>query len=80
MNESEASKWSLVRHAGVGDEGNAHLASFSGKTQISQAGGAQSGALSADEPELAEVIAAWPTLPPATRRKIVGLVRSLADR
>ena len=44
-----------------------------------QGGPAKSGALSGDsapiDPELAAVVAAWPTLPEAVRRQVVALCR-----
>jgi hypothetical protein len=54
---------------------------------VAPQGGAKSGALSGDsvasgalpaptDPDLAAVVNAWPTLPEAVRRQVVGLVRS----
>ena len=58
-----------------------------GKTAISSAGGAECGALSHDsdpetappaptDPDLASVIAAWPTLPGPVRAGIVAMVEA----
>jgi hypothetical protein len=50
-----------------------------GKTGVPQESGAESGASIGDshpvDPDLAEVIAAWPGLPEAIRRKVVALLR-----
>ena len=52
-----------------------------GKTSIPAKGGAESGAPDAQvaeiPSELREVINAWPSLPEATRRHILGVVRSV---
>ncbi len=46
-------------------------------------GGAESGAVGAQSapfpPDLAAVVAVWPTLPEATRRQVIGLVKA-ADK
>jgi hypothetical protein len=49
-----------------------------GKTQISQTGGAKSGALSSDsapiDPDLQRVLEAWPMLPAALRSGILAMI------
>lgn len=47
-----------------------------GKPIISQSRGAESGAVGARDPDLARLIAAWPTLPEPIRRAILALVGS----
>jgi hypothetical protein len=46
------------------------------KMALSGEGGAESGALASD-PELALVVAAWPTLPEAIRRAMLSMVESV---
>jgi hypothetical protein len=62
----------------AGEQGHEHPAKSSGNQGVTLQGGAKSGALSGDsasiDPDLAEVIRAWPTLPEATRRQVVTLV------
>ena len=47
-------------------------------------GGAESGAIGAQngpiDPELAEVVRAWPTLPPVVKGGIMAMVRRRTDR
>ena len=58
--------------------GTTNLSELANKTLVSESSGAESGALPANptppDPALALVIAAWPTLPEAVRRKIVKAV------
>jgi len=53
-----------------------------GKTKISQAGGAESGALYAElalnDPELAELIRSWADLPDTVRAGVLMMVRAAA--
>jgi hypothetical protein len=53
-------------------------ANSTGNTTRHKSGGADSGALSADcctiDPDLATIIAAWPTLPDAIRRAMLALI------
>ena len=55
-----------------------HTAYSSENPGVAPQGGAKSGALSGDsapiDPDLAAVVAAWPTLPKATRRRVVEIV------
>jgi hypothetical protein len=63
----------LVRKTfSLGDEGFEHLDKTTEKQGVPQAGGAESGARDDD---LAELLAKWPTLAPAKRRVIMGIVR-----
>lgn len=65
----------------MGGTGLEHPSKPSGKTPIPQTGGAKSGALGDDtDPDLAKIVAAWPTLAASTRRKICALVRAQDDR
>jgi hypothetical protein len=43
-------------------------------------GGAESGALAAIDPNLAAVVAAWPTLPEAIRAGIAAMVRAAQEQ
>jgi branched-subunit amino acid aminotransferase/4-amino-4-deoxychorismate lyase len=66
-------------------QGLEHTANSSGNHGVALQGGAKSGALSGDsapiDPDLAAVVAAWPTLPEATRQSIVAAVKvATADR
>jgi len=60
-------------------QGLEHPSNSSGKTGVAAESGAESGALGAQnggfEPELVEVVAAWPGLAPEVRERIVGLIR-----
>jgi hypothetical protein len=57
-----------------------HTADFSGNHGVALQGGAKSGALYGDhaprDRDLDRIIKAWPTLPEAVRRQVVGLVRA----
>lgn len=69
---------------GMGDEGLEPPPPNTGNTAIRPEGGAKSGALGAreaptDDPELAEVVAAWPTLPEGVKAGILAAVRAAAD-
>jgi hypothetical protein len=48
--------------------------------QVSETAGAKSGAVDREnapiDPELAQVIEAWPTLPPAIREAILAMLRA----
>jgi len=63
----------------MGDDGLEPPPKTSGKPGVSQTGGAESGAVDAREPsadpEIAEVVAAWPTLAVAVRANILAAVR-----
>ena len=60
--------------------GTEHTADSSGNRGVAVQGGAKSGALSGNsapiDPDLALVVNAWPTLPEATRRQVVAMVRA----
>jgi hypothetical protein len=72
----------------LGPVGFEHLAEFSGNTTDPQPGAAKCAATGArnedfgsrrpylDDPELATIIDAWPTLPETIRRGIVAMVES----
>jgi hypothetical protein len=66
--------WQIVR------EGFEETSDSSGKVQDSKAGAAESGAISTKivlaDPQLAEVVAAWPALPEVTRQAVINLVRA----
>jgi len=51
-----------------------------GKTPVSETGGAESGAVGAEntaiDPDLAQVIEAWDSLPPAIREAILAMLRA----
>jgi len=57
----------------VGDKGLENTPLALSRTSISEAGGAQSGALPVDDPDLTRLITAWPKLPEAIRRGILAL-------
>jgi hypothetical protein len=70
----------------VPPEGTEQTAKSSGNRGVAPQGGAESGALSSDfapggapltvtDPDLAAVVSAWPTLPDATRRQVVAMIR-----
>lgn len=61
-----------------GCSGAEHPEKVPGKPHIRPTGGAESGALAALalDPELARVVAAWPTLPEPIRRAVLALVSS----
>jgi len=50
------------------------------RVQVSETAGAKSGAVDREnapiDPELAQVIEAWPTLPPAIREAILAMLRA----
>jgi len=54
--------------------GPEHPATSRGKPHISPTRGAESGA-HGDDPDLVELLKAWPNLTPAKRRVILGIVR-----
>ena len=62
----------------MGDTGLEHPSNPSGKSNTSETGGAESGALGSEidppDADLAVVIEAWPTLPVAVRAAIMALV------
>jgi hypothetical protein len=59
----------------MGGTGLENTADSSGKTPISETGGAESGAVSAElPPDLAKIVAAWPNLPEPIRRAMLALV------
>jgi len=47
-----------------------------GNTALPEQGGAESGALTIADAELARLVAAWPTLPEPIRRAVLALVNS----
>jgi integrase len=59
--------------------GTEHIANSSGNQGVALQGGAKSGALGDDSadfpPDLAEVVAAWPTMPATARQRVLALVR-----
>jgi hypothetical protein len=67
----------------VGDEGLEPATDFSKKTAISAEGGAKSGALfphpPESDPDLAKLLAAWPTLDTETKAMLLHMVE-LATR
>ena len=60
-----------------------HTRDFTGNTGVSEKSCAESGAMGAEngpvDPDLAAVVAVWPTLPEPTRRKIVAMVQEAAE-
>jgi len=65
-----------VRDSHSTRRGVEQIADSSGNQRVALQGGTESGALSGDsapsDPELAEVVRAWPTLSEAVRRQVVG--------
>ena len=63
----------------VPPRGVEQIANSSGNQGVALPSGAESGAVGGDsapiDPDLAAVVAAWPGLPEAVRRKVVALVR-----
>jgi hypothetical protein len=66
--------------AEVTPTGSEHGPDFKGKPQKVVEGGAKSGAVSADfspiDPDLARIVATWPTLPESIRRAMLALVET----
>jgi hypothetical protein len=64
----------------VGGTGLEHPSKSSGFRGFLPEGGAKSGAvgvrIAISDPDLAAVVEAWPTLPEAVRRQVVGLVKA----
>ncbi len=65
---------------GIPPRGTEHPHDSPKKTPVSEAGGAQSGAPAAQstvqDPDLQQLIDAWPTLPPVVRAGIVAMVKA----
>lgn len=72
-----------LRRCGV-RAGVEHCADSSGNPHVPQSGGAESGALAAkidpQDPDLADLLAAWPKLPEALRTGILAMVRASSIR
>lgn len=68
----------------MGDTGREHPSNPSEKSNISETGGAESGALDGEidrlDTDLAAVIKAWPTLPASVRSSIMALVGAAGQR
>lgn len=67
----------------MGDTGLESLRDSAGKRGVAESGGNKSGnkdapgvVLEPIDPGLSEVVAAWPTLPPAIRAGVVALVKA----
>ena len=61
-----------------GQGGTRTTCEFAGETTLSDRGGAESGALLTLAPELAALVAAWPTLPDPIKSAIRALVGTVA--
>ena len=70
----------MVRVAGVPPQGLEQSENFPRRVQVSRTGGAKSGAVDREnariDPELAQVIEVWDTLPPAIREAILAMLRA----
>lgn len=64
----------------LGRAGIEHPQEMAGKAPVSTQGGAESGALNAQTPslppDLAGVVDAWPSLPPAIRAGILAMIQA----
>jgi hypothetical protein len=67
----------------VPPQGLERVAKTTGKTGIPDSGGAECGALGAQnapsDPDLAAVVDAWPTLPEAVRTAILAMVKARVE-
>ena len=60
----------------MGDTGFEQPPKSSTKTHFLDQGGAKSGAIAEIDPDLAALVAAWPTLPEPIRRAMLALIAS----
>jgi len=64
----------------MGAVGREHVTESPENRQVIGAGGAKSGALGPEiTPEVAEVLNAWPTLPPPVRAGILAMIRAAGN-
>ena len=78
--QGNASGYDHLRDGQVPPAGIEQKPFSSGRVQVSETAGAKSGAVdrenATNDPELAQVIEAWPTLPPAIREAVLDMLRA----